>query len=213
MKLFTYYRSSAAYRVRIALNLKGIDYDPEFIHLRKGEHRSPAYMEFNPQGLVPALIDGPEVLTQSLAILDYLDETVPDPPFLPTGPMARARIRAIAHTMASDIHPINNLRVLSYLTGTLGVAEADRDTWYRHWVTQGFTAVERLIADLGRSGEFIGGRAPGLADICLVPQVYNAERFEVEMTGFPRIQAVAAACRALPAFKAAAPENQADADA
>ena len=213
MKLFTYYRSSAAYRVRIALNLKGIDYDPEFVHLRNADHRSPAYLEFNPQGLVPALVDGPEVLTQSLAIIEYLDETVPDPPFLPDTALARAKVRAIAQAMASDIHPINNLRVLKYLTATLGVSEADRDTWYRHWVTEGFTAVEKLLAELKPQGSFVGGDAPGLADICLVPQVYNAQRFSVDMAAFPRIGEIAAACRALPAFEAAAPENQPDVEA
>lgn len=212
MKLFTYFRSSAAYRVRIALNLKGVEYDPEFIHLRKAEQASPAYMEFNPQGLVPALVDGPEVLTQSLAIIDYLDETVPEPPFLPESPVARAKIRAIAHAMAADIHPINNLRVLKYLTATLGVSEAARDDWYRHWVGEGFTAIERLIAGLGTTGPYLGGTAPGLADICLVPQVYNAERFGVDMTAFPTIAKIAETCRALPAFKAAAPENQPDAE-
>lgn len=212
MKLFTYYRSSAAYRVRIALNLKGVEYDPEFIHLRRAEQSSPAYLEFNPQGLVPALVDGPEVLTQSLAIIDYLDETVPEPSFLPDTPIARAKIRAIAQAMAADIHPINNLRVLKYLTSTLGVSEAARDDWYRHWVTEGFKAVERLIADFGGTGPYLGGTAPGLADICLVPQVYNAERFAVDMAAFPTIAKVAEACRALTAFQAAAPENQPDAD-
>lgn len=212
MKLFTYYRSTAAYRVRIALHLKGAAYDPEFIHLRRGEQSSPAYLEFNPQGLVPALVDGPEVLTQSLAILDYLDETIPEPPLLPAGPLNRARIRAIAHAIALDIHPINNLRVLKYLTGTLGVSEADRDVWVRHWIGEGFTAVERLIGDLDRSGPFVGGSAPGLADICLVPQVFNAERFSLDLDPFPNIRAVAEACRAHTAFQAAAPEAQADAE-
>ncbi len=213
MKLYTYFRSSAAYRVRIALNLKNVDYDPVFVHLRRGEQSAPGYLGLNPQGLVPTLVDGDRVLVQSLAIIEYLDETRPDPPLLPHDPAGRARVRGLALAVACDIHPLNNLRVLACLRGPLGIERARRDDWYRHWVAAGFGALERMLADAPETGRFCQGDAPGLADICLVPQVYNARRLKVDLAPHPTIRRIDAACRDLPAFAAAAPENQPDAEA
>lgn len=191
------------------MNLKGIDYTPDYIHLRRKDHRSPAYLDLNPQGLVPTLVDGEDVLTQSLAILEYIDEIRPHPAFLPQGAMERAKIRSIAQLIACDIHPVNNLRILRYLGQELGVEEPVRDVWYRHWVETGFEALERMIA--GLPGPFIGGASPGLADICLVPQVYNGERFSVDTSRYPTIAKINAACLELDAFTSALPENQPDA--
>ncbi len=210
MKLYSYFRSSAAYRVRIALNLKGLSYEIVPVHLLRGEQKSPEHRQRHPMGLVPVLelADG-TTLTQSLAILEYLEEAYPSPPLLPAEPLARAQVRAIAATIACDIHPINNLRVLQYLTGTLGLSEEAKLTWYRHWVMEGLTAVERLVA--ASAGRFCLGDAPTLADCCLVPQLYNARRFDCDLSGFPRLTAIEAACQALEAFRAAAPERQPDA--
>lgn len=210
MKLFGYFRSSAAYRVRIALNLKDIEAEHAFVHLRKGEQAAPDYAALNPQHLVPTLVDGDAVLTQSLAIIEYLDETHPEPPLLPADPAGRARVRSIAQAIACDIHPINNLRVLKYLVGPMGVTEEEKDEWYRHWIAVGLGAVERMLA--AGTGRFCHGDAPGLADACLVPQVFNAERFGCDLTAFPTVTRITAACRALPAFAAAEPERQPDAE-
>ena len=212
MKLFGYYRSSAAYRVRIALNLKKLDVDHRYIHLRKGQQSSPDFGALNPQGLVPLLIDGPHLLTQSLAIIEYLEETHPEPRLLPVDPLERARVRAIAQTIACDIHPLNNLRVLRYLIGPLGVSNDAKDEWYRHWAVEGLTALERMLTPAAGTGKFCHGDEPTLADICLVPQVYNAERVEVDLAPFPRISSIVAACRELPAFRDADPARQADAE-
>lgn len=213
MKLWGYFRSSAAFRVRIALALKGLPVEHAFVHLRRNEQRAPDYLAKNPLGLVPTLEDGPVVLTQSLAICDYLDEMHPAPPFLPADPVGRARVRSIAYTIACDIHPINNLRVLRYLLKPLGLDKAAHDAWYRHWIAVGFEALEKLLAD-GKSGPYCHGAVPGLADICLVPQVFNAKRFysDAELAAYPTLMAVFAACMAHPAFQAAAPENQPDFD-
>lgn len=208
MKLHNYALSSASYRVRIALNLKGLDYDYLSYHLRRGEQRGEAFLRLNPQGLTPALeLDDGAVLTQSMAIIEYLDEAYPEPPLLPKGLLGRARVRALAQIVACDIHPVNNLRVLKYLETPLGHDQETRDGWYRHWVAVGFTGLEAELADSPLTGRFCHGDAPTLADVCLAPQVFNAERFKVCMTHFPTIARVAAACRALPAFAAAAPEN------
>ncbi len=211
MKLYGYFRSSAAFRVRIGLNLKNLPYDNAFIHLRKGDQSKRDYTAINPQGLVPALIDGPHVLTQSLAILEYLDETRPEPPFLPKAPVDRARVRAIALAIACEIHPLNNLRVLNYLEKTLGQPQATRDEWYRHWVQQGFSAVEAMLHD-ARTGRFCHGDTPGLADICLVPQVFNARRVDTPLSPYPRLMKIFEACVKLPAFAAAEPAKQPDAE-
>lgn len=213
MELFTYFRSSAAYRVRIALNLKGLQADYRFVHLVKdgGQHRQAEYLKLNPQGLVPALVDDGHVLTQSLAIIEYLEETHPKPPLLPRDAAGRARVRALAQVVACEIHPVNNLRILKYLESAFGIDDAGRKQWYRHWVVEGFAALEKMLADNPATGRFCHGDAPTMADACLVPQVFNARRFEVDMQPFPTISRIDAECQKLNAFSAAAPENQADA--
>ncbi|HET7921545.1 MAG TPA: maleylacetoacetate isomerase [Gammaproteobacteria bacterium] len=213
MELFTYFRSSAAYRVRIALNLKGLKADYRYVHLVRdgGQQHQPDYLKLNPQGLVPALVEDGEVLTQSLAIIEYLEETHPVPALLPKDALGRARVRALAQLVACDIHPVNNLRILQYLEREFGVDEVARKAWYRHWIIEGFSALEKLLADHPATGKFCHGDQPGLADIFLVPQVYNANRFDVDMSAYPVIARINSACLALPAFAEAAPERQADA--
>ncbi|ENO91959.1 MAG TPA: maleylacetoacetate isomerase [Thauera sp.] len=214
MRLYTYFRSSAAYRVRIALGLKGLAYDAVPVHLVRGggEHRQPAYLQLNPAGLVPALEDGGEVLGQSLAIIEYLEEVHPRPALLPQAPLDRARVRAIALAIACDIHPINNLRVLQYLGEVLGAADSQKTDWYRHWVLAGLGAVEALLAGDRRTGDFCHGDVPGLADCCLVPQVFNARRFGCDLSTMPNIVRIAANCETIEAFRLAAPGNQPDAE-
>ena len=213
--LYTYYRSSAAYRVRIALNLKGMPYTAVPVHLVKdgGQHRSAAYRARNPQALVPAfeLEDG-TVLTQSLAIMEYLDEVQPEPALLPADAIGRARVRALAQAIACDLHPVNNLRVLQYLSQQLGISAEQKDAWYRHWVDTGLQGLEALLADHPSTGRFCHGDTPTLADCCLVPQLYNARRFQCPLDAYPTIRRIAAACETLPAFQQAAPEMQPDAD-
>ena len=214
MKLYDYFRSSAAYRVRIALNLKGITPDERtVVHLRMGGQRAQDYLALNPQGLVPALaLDDGEVLTQSLAIIEYLDEAHPEPPLLPVAPPARARVRGIALAIACEIHPLNNLRVLNYLIGTLGVAREQKDGWYKYWVDVGFEALEKKLSQERETGVFCHGNAPTLADVCLVPQIANARRFNIDLSPYPTLTRIEAACLALPAFAGAAPERQPDAE-
>ena len=210
MKLYGYFRSSAAFRVRIALNLKRLDYDSGFIHLRRGDQGQPGFLDVNPQGLVPALeIDG-QVLTQSLPIIEYLDERYPEPPLLPGDAAARARVRALAAIVACDIHPINNLRVLRYLQRPLGHDQAAIGAWYNHWIDSGFAAFERLLAGDSRTGAFCHGEAPGLADVALVPQVVNAGRYNLDLTPYPTIVRIYESCMKLDAFAAARPERQPD---
>lgn len=211
MILYDFFRSSAAYRTRIALNLKGLKAEHRFVHLRRGEQRAPGYLALNPQGLVPTLVVGERRLTQSLAIIEYLEERHPLPPLLPPGAEDRAWVRSIALTIACDIHPLDNLRVLKYLEGTLGLDPARRDEWYRHWIVQGFEAIEARLAER-HPGRFCFGDTPTLADVCLVPQVANAGRVKLDMTPYPRIRAINDACLALPAFDAARPEKQPDAE-
>ena len=211
MILYTFFRSSAAFRVRIALNLKGIEAEHRFVHLRKGEQRAPAYLKTNPQGLVPTLIDGTTTLTQSLAIIEYLDETHPEPPFLPEDPVDRAWVRAIALAIACDIHPLNNTRVMGYLERELEADAKTREAWYAHWITLGFEAMEPELAARA-TGPYCFGNTPTIADICLVPQVANAMRFKVPLDAFPRIRAINEACLAHPAFAAALPARQPDAE-
>jgi maleylacetoacetate isomerase len=211
VKLYTYFRSSAAYRLRIALNLKGLTSELISIHLQKegGLNRKPDYRAVNPQMRVPALrLDSGEVLIQSLAIIEYLDETHPQPPLLPRDPIARAKARAVAQVIACDIHPLNNVAPLRYLKNVLHHEQAEIDAWYHHWVLEGFAALETLLGP----GPYSCGSEVTLADLCLVPQVYNARRLKVPLDRFPRIVAVDAACLKLPAFDRARPENQPDAE-
>ena len=210
MRLYGYFRSSAAFRVRIALNLKKLDYESAFIHLRRGDQVQAGFLAVNPQGLVPALeIDG-QVMIQSLAIIEYLDETRPDPPFLPPDPAGRARVRGLAAIVACDIHPLNNLRVLRYLHGPLGQDQHAIETWYNHWINAGFEALERLLAGDARAGAFCHGDSPGLADIALVPQVVNAERYKLDLAPYPTINRIFENCMNLDAFAAAHPNRQPD---
>ena len=211
MILYDYFRSSAAFRVRIALNLKGLAAERRFIHLRKGEQRGAGYLELNPQGFVPMLAIGDRRLTQSLAIIEYLDEKHPLPPLLPAGLEDRAWVRSVALAIACDIHPVNNLRVLKYLSKQLEIEEGRRDDWYRHWIREGFAPLEAQLAARA-GGEFCFGATPTLADICLVPQVANARRLDVDMAPYPRIAAINAACLALAPFADASPERQPDAE-
>lgn len=211
MKLYSYFRSSAAFRARIALNLKGIAYETASIHLQRegGLNLKPEYRAINPQARVPALLlDSGEVLIQSLAIIDYLDETHPNPPFLPKGPIERARVRGISEIIACDIHPLNNTSPLRYLKNKLSHEQAEIDAWYQHWVQEGFTVIEKLI----EPSPYTCGAQVTLADICLVPQVYNARRLKVPLDAFPKIQAAEAACMKLDAFQKAKPESQPDAE-
>ncbi|MFN7136820.1 MAG: maleylacetoacetate isomerase [Thermomonas sp.] len=215
LRLYSYWRSSAAYRVRIGLNLKGLAYDTVPVHLvlDGGQQHSAAYRDLNPQALVPTLCHGQRRLTQSLAILEYLDEVWPEPALLPATARERQRVRALALLVACDIHPLNNLRVLQYFEREWGVPQPERDGWVRHWIEDGFRAVEALLADHPSTGDFCEGETPTLADCCLVPQVYNARRFGVDLAAYPTIRRIEAACLALPAFIAARPEHQPDAPA
>jgi maleylacetoacetate isomerase len=204
--LHDYFRSSAAYRVRIALNLKGVEYESRPVDLREGEQKSTSYKALNPQAFVPMLEIDDHRLTQSLAICDYLDARFPEPPFVPPDPSDRAHVLAMALTIACDIHPLNNLRVLKYLSGPLQQDEETRDKWYVHWVTEGFEALESLA--VSRSGGFLFGNLPTLADICLVPQMYNARRFNVPLEAYPTLVRADASANAIPAFAAAHPDKQ-----
>jgi maleylpyruvate isomerase len=214
MHLYSYFRSSAAYRVRIALNLKGLPYTYAPVHLLKdgGQQLKPEYTRLNPLALIPTLVDGPAVLTQSLAIIEYLEETHPLPPLLPSTPIARARVRALAQSIACDIHPLNNLRVLRYLKRELDLPDQARDAWYRHWVETGLLALERMLVDAPETGAYCHGSTPTMADACLIPQVFNARRVNCDLSAMPTIVRIDSACRALPAFAQAAPENQPDAE-
>ena len=207
MKLYNYFRSSASFRARIALELKGLPYDYVPVHLVKGEHKQAAYAALSPAMLVPALqTDSGEVLAQSMAIIEYLDETHPEPPLLPRDALGRARVRALAQLIACEIHPLNNLRVLKYLVRELKVDEEAKNTWYRHWVRDGLEAFERELARLPLS-KYCYGDTPTLADCCLIPQIFNGRRFNVSFDGLPRTMAAFDACMALPAFQRAQPSN------
>ena len=211
MILYGYWRSSAAYRVRIALNLKGLTVEDEFVHLQKLDQRDDAYLALNPQGLVPTLVDDNVHLSQSMAIIEYLDERHPEPALLPDDPTGRARVRQLAQVVACDIHPINNLKVLNYLTQELSVSNDDRLKWYRHWVHQSFHGLEGLVSNNPATSKFCHGNQPTLADLCLVPQLYNARRFEVDLSAYPNLVRIDETCRAMDAFANAAPERQPDA--
>lgn len=209
MVLYGYAFSSASYRVRIALALKDLEASAVSLDLRAGEQRRAEFLSINPQGFVPTLVlDGGETLSQSAAIIEYLDEMHPQPRLVPDTALARARVRALTQLIICDVHPLNNLRVLKYLESALGADPTARESWYRHWVTQGFNALEQRLATDGGAGRFCHGDAPTMADVCLVPQVFNARRFSVDLAPYPRIAAIDAACRALEPFQRAAPERQ-----
>ncbi|WP_317204110.1 maleylacetoacetate isomerase [Janthinobacterium sp.] len=214
MKLYTYFRSSAAYRVRIALNLKGLPYEAVPVHLLRdgGEHLRADYRSVNPGALIPALALDGVTLTQSLAIIEYLDEAHPGAPLMPADALGRARVRALALTVAADTHPLTNLRVLKYLKHELGVSEEVKIEWYRHWLREGLGTLEALLAGDERTGEFCHGDTPSLADCCLEPQAFNAERFEVDLAAYPTVARIHARCAAHPAFGAAHPARQPDAE-
>ncbi|MCL4746048.1 MAG: maleylacetoacetate isomerase [Burkholderiaceae bacterium] len=209
-ELYTYFRSSAAFRVRIALNLKHLSWEPRVVWLPDGEQAAQPYRSLNPQGLVPTLVEGELRLTQSLAIIEYLDELHPTPALLPATPAARARVRSIALAVACDIHPLNNLRVLRYLKGTLGQDQPAIDAWYRHWCEQGLAGIELQLGD-GAAGEYCHGDRPTLADVCLVPQVFNAQRFALDMGPYPQLMRRFERCMKLEAFSAAQPSAQPEA--
>jgi maleylpyruvate isomerase len=210
--LHGYFRSSTAFRVRLALNLKRIAYDQHFRHLRKGEQRAPDYLALNPQGLVPTLEIDDHILTQSLAIIEYIDETHPTPPLLPADALGRARVRSLAYMVACEIHPINNLRVLQDLSRRFGATDSAVADWFRHWTAETFAPLEYRLAHEADTGRFCHGDKPGLADIVLVPQIINNLRFQVDMTAYPTINRIGQACLELEAFKAALPQNQPDAE-
>ncbi len=206
MILHGYWRSSASYRVRIALNWKGIEAGAQAVDVRLGAHHAPDYLALNPQGLIPSLVDGPAVLTQSLAIIEYLEETHPQPPLLPADPVARARVRAAALAIACDIHPLNNPRIMTYLRGEMGQPQDGIDAWVRHWIAEGFGPLEAIAG-----APYLCGAAVTMADLCLVPQMYNARRFSADLAPYPKLTAIEANLLALAAFDKARPENQPDA--
>ena len=212
--LYTYWRSTAAWRVRIALAWKGVDYEAVPVHLLAdgGRQHGEAYRALNPEGRVPLYVEDGLSISQSLAIVEYLEERYPEPPLLPADPAGRARVRSLALLVACDIHPLNNLSVLQYLTGTLGLGENAKTAWYRHWVANGFRALEARLAGEEETGTYCHGDAPGVADLCLVPQVYNARRFDCDMTPYPRIRGIHDACMELEPFRRAVPDAQPDAE-
>jgi maleylpyruvate isomerase len=214
MKLYSYFRSSAAYRVRIALNLKNLPFEYAPVHLLRdgGEQLKPEYRRLNPDAILPTLVDDGHVLQQSLAIIEYLEETHPEPPLLPKAPADRAYVRSVALQVACEIHPVNNLRVLKYLKHTLGVADEAKDAWYKHWIEGGFTTLEEHLAGDSRTGTFCFGDTPTMADVCLIPQVFNAKRFKIDVTRFPTIQRIHDRASQLDAFARAAPGVQPDAE-
>ncbi|CAM3206230.1 maleylacetoacetate isomerase [Cupriavidus taiwanensis] len=214
LKLYSYFRSSASFRVRIALELKGLSYDYVPVHLLKegGQQLKPEFRAVNPDGLVPALVDGEHVLQQSLAIVEYLDEVHPEPKLLPGTALDRAYVRGLAQEIACEIHPLNNLRVLKYLKHTVGVTDEVKDAWYRHWIELGFASLQANLERSGKAGRFCFGDTPTLADLCLVPQVFNAQRFNIDVARYPAIAKIYETCMALPAFQKAEPKSQPDAE-
>ena len=214
MKLYSYFRSSAAYRVRIALNLKGLPYEYAPVHLLRdgGQQLAPAYRALNPDGVVPALVDGDTVLNQSLAIVEYLEETHPEPPLLPRDPIARAHVRALALQVACEIHPLDNLRVLKYLKHELHITDEAKDAWYKHWIDNGFSVLETQLAADARTGKFVFGDTPTMADLCLIPQIFNAQRFGIDLQPYPTLVRIDTAAQRLDAFAEAAPGRQPDAE-
>jgi maleylpyruvate isomerase len=210
MRLYSFFLSSAAFRVRIALNLKGVDYDTVPVNLPQGEHRDAAFLATNPQATVPVIDDDGTILWQSLAIIEYLDARFPNPRLIPAEPVARARVQALAQLIVCEMHPLNNLRVRNYLRDELELDEAGQSRWYQHWIAEGFASLEALVRRFS-GGRYCFGDAVSVADVCLVPQVYNARRFHCDMAAYPTLQRIADALRAEPAFARAAPEEQPDA--
>lgn len=211
MDLYGFFRSSASFRVRIALAFKGLDYAPHYVSLPKMEHKADDYLALNPEGLVPALVADGHVFTQSLSIMEYLEETHPEPPLLPRGAVERAYVRMVSQIICCDIHPLNNVRVLKYLGARWNLSEDDRNAWYAHWIDEGFRSLEGVLASKGLSGRFVLGDTPTLADVCLVPQVFNAQRFNCDISAYGQSLKIFENCMALECFKSAHPRHQADA--
>lgn len=209
--LYTFFRSSTSFRLRIALALKGLAYEPHYVNLPKMEHRDPAYLALNPQGLVPLLIDGDRAYVQSMAIIEYLDEAYPEPPLIPKDIHARAYVRAVSQVIGCEMHPLNNVRVLKHLRTQLGADEAAVNAWYAHWIAEGFAGLERYLGKMGIHGAYCCGDGVTIADVCLVPQVFNARRFDCPVDGYPIIEGIFDRCMKLDAFVSAQPSTQKDA--
>jgi maleylacetoacetate isomerase len=210
-QLYTFFRSSTSFRLRIALAYKRLDYEPHYVSLPKMEHRVPSYRDINPQGLVPLLVEGGRSLIQSMAIIEYLDEVYPDPPLMPKDSVGRAYVRAVSQIIGCEIHPLNNVRVLKHLKAQFGADEAATNAWYEHWVAEGLSGLEGYLAREGMAGDFCYGNTVTMADICLVPQIFNARRFNCPLDAYPKLLAITDRCMTLDAFRATEPSTQADA--
>jgi len=210
-QLYTFFRSSTSFRLRIALAYKRLDYEPHYVSLPKMEHRIPSYRDMNPQGLVPLLVEGGRFLIQSMAVIEYLDEVYPEPPLMPKDPIGRSYVRAVSQVIGCEIHPLNNVRVLKHLKAQFGADEAATNAWYEHWITEGLSGLEGYLAREGLSGDFCYGNTVTMADICLVPQIFNARRFNCSLDAYPKLLAITDRCMTLDAFRAAEPSTQGDA--
>jgi len=210
-QLYTFFRSSTSFRLRIALAYKRLDYEPHYVSLPKMEHRIPSYRDMNPQGLVPLLVEGGRFLIQSMAVIEYLDEVYPEPPLMPKDPIGRSYVRAVSQIIGCEIHPLNNVRVLKHLKAQFGADEAATNAWYEHWITEGLSGLEGYLAREGLSGDFCYGNTVTMADICLVPQIFNARRFNCALDAYPKLLAITDRCMTLDAFRAAEPSTQGDA--
>ena len=210
-QLYTFFRSSTSFRLRIALAYKRLDYEPHYVSLPKMEHRIPSYRDINPQGLVPLLVEDGRFLIQSMAVIEYLDEIYPEPPLMPKDPIGRSYVRAVSQIIGCEIHPLNNVRVLKHLKAQFGADEAATNAWYEHWITEGLSGLEGYLAREGLSGDFCYGDTVTMADICLVPQIFNARRFNCSLDAYPKLLAITDRCMTLDAFRAAEPSTQGDA--
>jgi maleylacetoacetate isomerase len=210
-QLYTFFRSSTSFRLRIALAYKRLDYEPHYVSLPKMEHRIPSYRDMNPQGLVPLLVEDGRFLIQSMAVIEYLDEVYPEPPLMPKDPIGRSYVRAVSQVIGCEIHPLNNVRVLKHLKAQFGADEAATNAWYEHWITEGLSGLEGYLAREGLSGDFCYGNTVTMADICLVPQIFNARRFNCALDAYPKLLAITDRCMTLDAFRAAEPSTQGDA--
>jgi len=210
-QLYTFFRSSTSFRLRIALAYKRLDYEPHYVSLPKMEHRIPSYRDMNPQGLVPLLVEDGRILIQSMAVIEYLDEIYPEPPLMPKDPIGRSYVRAVSQIIGCEIHPLNNVRVLKHLKAQFGADEAATNAWYEHWITEGLSGLEGYLAREGLSGDFCYGNTVTMADICLVPQIFNARRFNCSLDAYPKLLAITDRCMTLDAFRAAEPSTQGDA--
>jgi len=210
-QLYTFFRSSTSFRLRIALAYKRLDYEPHYVSLPKMEHRIPSYRDMNPQGLVPLLVEDGRFLIQSMAVIEYLDEVYPEPPLMPKDPIGRSYVRAVSQIIGCEIHPLNNVRVLKHLKAQFGADEAATNAWYEHWITEGLSGLEGYLAREGLSGDFCYGNTVTMADICLVPQIFNARRFNCSLDAYPKLLAITDRCMTLDAFRAAEPSTQGDA--